>query len=45
MVRGVVTMKVMMRGTFANIRIRNEMVPGVEGDDAPFTRQRCRLYL
>ncbi|NYY76917.1 hypothetical protein DMI62_18030 [Escherichia coli] len=27
----------MMRGTFANIRIRNEMVPGVEGDDAPFT--------
>lgn len=23
--------KVMMRGTFANIRIRNEMVPGVEG--------------
>ncbi|NYY78677.1 hypothetical protein DMI66_00330 [Escherichia coli] len=29
--------EVMMRGTFANIRIRNEMVPGVEGDDAPFT--------
>ncbi|MFQ9623357.1 MAG: hypothetical protein ACLR17_19250 [Enterobacteriaceae bacterium] len=25
--------EVMMRGTFANIRIRNEMVPGVEGDD------------
>lgn len=24
----------MMRGTFANIRIRNEMVPGVEGDDS-----------
>jgi aconitate hydratase len=24
--------QVMMRGTFANIRIRNEMVPGVEGD-------------
>ncbi len=22
----------MMRGTFANIRIRNEMLPGVEGD-------------
>ena len=21
----------MMRGTFANIRIRNELVPGVEG--------------
>ncbi|SPW66999.1 aconitate hydratase 1 [Escherichia coli] len=30
--------EVMMRGTFANIRIRNEMVPGVEGgDDAAFT--------
>ncbi|HSD33839.1 MAG TPA: aconitate hydratase AcnA, partial [Alphaproteobacteria bacterium] len=25
--------EVMMRGTFANIRIRNEMVPGVEGGD------------
>jgi aconitate hydratase len=25
------THQVMMRGTFANIRIRNEMVPGVEG--------------
>ena len=24
--------EVMMRGTFANIRIRNEMVPGVEGE-------------
>ena len=23
--------EVMMRGTFANIRIRNEMVPGIEG--------------
>ncbi|MFX8852630.1 hypothetical protein ABTM75_20030, partial [Acinetobacter baumannii] len=23
--------EVMMRGTFANIRIKNEMVPGVEG--------------
>ncbi len=23
--------KIMMRGTFANIRIRNEMVPGIEG--------------
>jgi aconitate hydratase len=23
--------EIMMRGTFANIRIRNEMVPGVEG--------------
>ncbi len=23
--------EVMMRGTFANIRIKNQMVPGVEG--------------
>ncbi|WP_164066817.1 hypothetical protein, partial [Serratia marcescens] len=23
--------EVMVRGTFANIRIRNEMVPGIEG--------------
>ncbi|WP_366555228.1 aconitate hydratase AcnA [Aquibaculum sediminis] len=29
--------EVMMRGTFANIRIRNEMVPGVEGG---FTKHR-----
>ncbi len=37
--------EVMMRGTFANIRIRNEMIPGVEGgftkdytkEDAPVT--------
>ncbi len=36
----------MMRGTFANIRIRNEMVPGVEGG---FTlhfpaRERLSIY-
>ena len=30
--------EIMMRGTFANIRIRNEMVPGVEGGvDSPST--------
>ena len=29
--RAAATIKVMMRGTFANIRIRNEMVPGIEG--------------
>ena len=32
--------EVMMRGTFANIRIRNEMVPGVEGG---MTRHSCRI--
>jgi len=30
--------EVMMRGTFANIRIRNEMVPGVEGGVSKFMR-------
>ncbi len=37
-----------MRGTFANIRIRNEMVPGVEGgmtrhlpDPEPMGDLRC----
>ncbi len=29
--------EVMMRGTFANIRIRNEMVPGVEGGYTQYT--------
>jgi aconitate hydratase len=28
--------EVMMRGTFANIRIRNEMVPGVEGGETKY---------
>ena len=28
--------EVMMRGTFANIRIKNEMVPGVEGGETVF---------
>ena len=37
--------EVMMRGTFANIRIKNQMVPGVEGGVTihyPSTRSRCR---
>jgi aconitate hydratase len=36
--------EVMMRGTFANIRIRNEMVPGVEGATRAIFRRRisCR---
>jgi aconitate hydratase len=28
--------EVMMRGTFANIRIKNEMVPGIEGGFSRF---------
>ena len=31
--------EVMMRGTFANIRLRNLMLPGVEGG---VTRRKCR---
>ncbi len=36
--------EVMMRGTFANIRIKNEMVPGVEGGMTSYAdrRARCR---
>jgi aconitase A len=35
--------EVMMRGTFANIRIKNEMVPGVEGGMTRLWRARpCR---
>lgn len=37
--------EVMMRGTFANIRIRNEMVPGVEGDDASFAGHAAYRHL
>ncbi|XPE52744.1 hypothetical protein ACNKHX_07895 [Shigella flexneri] len=37
--------KVMIRGTFANIRIRNEMVRRGRGDDTSFTGQRGSLYL
>ena len=38
--------EVMMRGTFANIRLRNQMLPGVEGgcrrSHLPRRRRRCR---
>jgi len=36
--------EVMMRGTFANIRIRNEMLPGTEGGYTPTSRRArtCR---
>ena len=37
--------EVMMRGTFANIRLRNEMAPGTEGGDDPLSarwQDRCR---
>lgn len=38
--------EVMMRGTFANIRIRNEMVPGVEGGYTKFvpTGDQVSIY-
>jgi aconitate hydratase len=38
--------EVMMRGTFANIRIRNEMVPGVEGGMTKFipTGEQMPIY-
>src|SRR3546814_378835 len=38
--------QVMMRGTFANIRIRNEMVPGVEGGMTKFipTGEQMPIY-
>ncbi|MEL6541591.1 MAG: aconitate hydratase AcnA [Pseudomonadota bacterium] len=35
---------VMMRGTFANIRIRNEMVPGVEGGYTTYAGQQMPIY-
>ena len=35
---------VMMRGTFANIRIRNEMVPGVEGGMTSYDGQTMPIY-
>jgi len=35
---------VMMRGTFANIRIRNEMVPGVEGGFTTFEGEQMPIY-
>ncbi|MFD1610886.1 aconitate hydratase AcnA [Sphingomonas tabacisoli] len=35
---------VMMRGTFANIRIRNEMVPGVEGGMTHYNGEVMPIY-
>ena len=35
---------VMMRGTFANIRIRNEMVPGVEGGMSRYGEEAMPVY-
>lgn len=35
---------VMMRGTFANIRIRNEMVPGVEGGMTKYAGEVMPIY-
>ncbi len=35
---------VMMRGTFANIRIRNEMVPGVEGGYTTYNGEQMAIY-
>jgi len=36
--------EVMMRGTFANIRIRNEMVPGVEGGMTSYKGEVMPIY-
>ncbi|HLV08308.1 MAG TPA: aconitate hydratase AcnA [Croceibacterium sp.] len=36
--------EVMMRGTFANIRIRNEMVPGVEGGMTQYGGETMAIY-
>ncbi|RJY09242.1 aconitate hydratase AcnA [Aurantiacibacter aquimixticola] len=36
--------EVMMRGTFANIRIRNEMVPGVEGGFTTYDGEQMPIY-
>ncbi|VXC73339.1 aconitate hydratase AcnA [Sphingomonas sp. AX6] len=35
---------VMMRGTFANIRIKNEMVPGVEGGMSSYNGETMPIY-
>lgn len=35
---------VMMRGTFANIRIKNEMVPGVEGGFTTYNGEQMPIY-
>ena len=34
----------MMRGTFANIRIKNEMVPGVEGGYTTYNGEQMAIY-
>ena len=36
--------EVMMRGTFANIRIKNEMVPGVEGGYTTYKAEQMPIY-
>ncbi len=36
--------EVMMRGTFANIRIKNEMVPGVEGGVTSYGGETMAIY-
>jgi aconitate hydratase len=36
--------EVMMRGTFANIRIRNEMVPGIEGGMSRYKGEVMPIY-
>jgi aconitate hydratase len=36
--------EVMMRGTFANIRIRNEMIPGVEGGMTSYKGETMPIY-
>jgi aconitate hydratase len=36
--------EVMMRGTFANIRIKNEMVPGIEGGMSRFGDEVAPIY-
>ena len=36
--------EVMMRGTFANIRIKNEMVPGVEGGFTTYKGEKMPIY-
>jgi aconitate hydratase len=35
---------VMMRGTFANIRIKNEMVPGIEGGMTSYAGETMAIY-
>ncbi|RJF93897.1 aconitate hydratase AcnA [Sphingomonas cavernae] len=36
--------EVMMRGTFANIRIKNEMLPGVEGGYSAYKGEQMAIY-